>query len=109
MGFDRGARPRRRGRADGGRVSPRSAWVAVSALSRRATVADLHIRTNRLDPDPPPHRDPPAVQALEAPAREAAWARITGPAFPRSGGGRSRQPLEFRSPTLGGICPLWLC
>ena len=72
MGFDRGSRPRGSGRADSRRVSKRPARVAVLARSRRAGVADFHIRTDRGDPDTPPQgAQRRAVHALEATAQAA--------------------------------------
>jgi peptidoglycan/xylan/chitin deacetylase (PgdA/CDA1 family) len=70
VGFDRGSRPRRSGRADGRWIRKRPSRVAVCARSRRAGIADFHIWTNRGDPDTPPQgAQRRAVHALEATAQ----------------------------------------
>ena len=70
LGFDRGSRAQRGGRADGRWSRTRPSRGAVRARSRRASVADLHIRTGRRDPDTPLQGASPqrTAQTPETPA-----------------------------------------
>ena len=67
LGLDRGRRSQRSGRAARRRVTPGPASVAVPTRPWWSDVADLHIRANRDDPDPPPRGGQHwAVRPLEA-------------------------------------------